>query len=129
MDTSETYIKMCDCPEIQEQWLPKIGVYYQWWDKRYKEVRQAIWTKGCASNRIGFRQKFIWLPRQDQIQKMIGKTELVFCIYQIGSKWGGEIICDRDQIFSVEASSPEQVWLAFCIWATHKKVWDEDIWK
>ena len=34
MDTSELYIKMCDCPEIQEQWEPESG---DWIADKYQD--------------------------------------------------------------------------------------------
>ena len=102
MDTSEIYTKQCDCPEVQE---------------------------ACAKQMKGYSPTHgLWKPTQDMIQEMLGRTDLAFCIYQLENGWGGEIYQDREQVFSVEADSPEQVWLSFYMLEKHKKIWDGEKW-
>ena len=58
MDTSETYIKMCDCPEIQEL-MPRVHSQHEF----YK------------TGDIVMKKPFVWLPRQDQLQEMVLESE------------------------------------------------------
>jgi len=140
MDIPKTYIRMCNHPLIQGQWLPKIGVYYQWWDRQYKEVRQAIWTKDCSYNLVGFREGFIWLPTQGQIQEMINycSTNFICGIYDWFIEIGGE---EKEFSPSSSLNSPspksasektgttyEQLWLAFYMHEYHKLIWDGTEW-
>ena len=72
MDTSKEYIKMCDCEEIQKNWSPVVGDFC--WDTiskmnyilQYKDYELAK-----KEGRISAIEGCIWLPRQDQSQKMI----------------------------------------------------------
>ena len=57
MDMSETYQKMCDCEEVQNQW------------RRFSvDVSQDSLVWGGESER---NHDMLWLPRQDQIQEML----------------------------------------------------------
>jgi len=130
-DTSEVYVRMCDHSLIQEQWIPEFKEYYQWWDVRFKEIRRAVWTNKDDFILNDYRKEFIWLPLQHQIQEMMGKTDLAYCLYQddIGDEWGGELYRDRDQIFAIEADSPEQLWLAFYMQEKQKLKWSGTKWE
>lgn len=73
MDTSKEYIKMCDCPEIQNLKSLEQG---NWFQKTYDDeswiVCQGQYTD---SVHIGdFKDedyKITWLPRQDQLQDFL----------------------------------------------------------
>ena len=68
MDTSETFIKMVDCPEIQELWNPQKGDLYVYWEvgPEYK-VHLLHRPAGYFKKYEAYR----WLPRQDDLEKMI----------------------------------------------------------
>ncbi len=75
MDTSETYIKMCDCPEIQGQ-IPISRA----WGNPYYEAHNFIADRydGHLFNEDdGYYypaadvDAIVWLPRQDQLQEMV----------------------------------------------------------
>ena len=74
MDTSIEYIKMCErAEEIQEKWKPTIGDFY--WDKRYERtgiIQAGDIVEEHIENITEFRHEFIFTPRQDQLQAMIG---------------------------------------------------------
>ena len=97
MDKNETYIKMCNCPEIQNKWKPKVG------DKTDKGIIISIaYNESSPSNsdcyfdnskgiaKIGVYVKYnknwqwlskeeaIWLPTQEQLQKMLIKAKVWF---------------------------------------------------
>lgn len=101
MDTSPEYVKMCDCPEIQSRWKPKVGDYMWrkctvfgdeldrtlWPDDKREEViilhyKSEVDGYYSAVNTDGNERIFnsmeemnkstcIWLPRQDQLQEMV----------------------------------------------------------
>jgi len=74
MDTSETYIKMCEkADEIQEGWKRSYGDYYLWKYRTGKYSRYHI--NPCLYDIPGYHPKSrqnIWLPRQDQLQTASG---------------------------------------------------------
>lgn len=139
MDTTETYIKMADCPEIQElspfnrkaiQWIEvgswyaegvsegdivcfgSIGADYKW----YKEHRN---------------KQVIWLPRQDQLQEMIKSEDENLVEFRERIICGFSAWCEvlrmtndfRDYL------SMEQLWLAFVMKEKYNKVWNGEDWK
>jgi hypothetical protein len=77
MDTSKEYIKMCEkVPKIQEQ-MGHDGDYYYWSvDNKshisYTEHFEDYIVKHPEQWDFLRGRKVIWLPRQDQLQEMIG---------------------------------------------------------
>jgi len=133
MDTSETYIKMCDCPEIQ-QWerhciFPREGDLFACITLGHKDapVELVIGTTPPRAdkkdNRDLFKGKYwVWLPRQDQIQEMIyphqdGIAYLTCELYG----W-----LQRQRKY--QPKSMEQLWLALYMHEKHNKVWDGEKW-
>ena len=95
MDTSGDYIKMCEqATEVQEAWLSSHGDYYLW---RYKTGRYGHWhinpvMWGLPGRRRRLSRQNIWLPRQDQLQKMIYTPQPVgygydLCISIVMNEW------------------------------------------
>ena len=148
MDTSKEYIKMCDCPEIQEQWKPiegdsfsflsepKLIKDYEIWalEKRelsdIEEWNKIIKTMGnhFVDHFVEARDCFVWLPHQDQIQEMMGKDY----------KNTLDMLCDFYAVITVDQPtgfqqmfevSMEQLWLVFYMHEKHKKTWDGKQWK
>ena len=134
MDTSETYIKMCDCDEIQEQRVKveyiakqmKQGDYY--WTKCFQKVELAD-SQGATYTGQEIFGNIIWLPTQSQLQAMV-KPEHVLS----ETVW---YVCRLHEwiLEQVRASYPphiftsmEQLWLAFVMKELHGKVWDGEKW-
>lgn len=121
MDNSKTYIKMCDCQEIQKL-SPR---------KRYTTDLYSL--DGEISTYDQYRQdevyyNAIWLPRQDQLQEMLnyGMTELVcglFIFYKDNNTF--EINLDG---YPRSFTSMEQLWLAFVMKERFNKTWDGEKW-
>ena len=114
MDFTETYIKMCDHPKIQDKWDKKDNEY----SISYKN--KDIWI----SHEGNFTYKAeIWLPRQDQIQEMFN--------------WKAGSLIDRFHWFLFEANHPmkwdvfsmEQLWLIYYMHEKHNLIWDGEKWK
>ena len=129
MDTSETYVKMCDCPEIQKQ-------------KPEGSQGEFIYCEGKAYQEMDDRPltPFIWLPRQDQLQEMLGAAStarlwLAFSEFMnppppvIGKNWRGkEKYSELSWCPTVFFSTWEQLWLAFVMKKKHNKVWNGERW-
>jgi len=117
MDTSETYIKMCDCPEIQ-------GLR-PFRDDYYCELREGIVRYGdFVSSTNG--ATLIWLPRQDQLQIMVGDFDAGFIDWWY---WRNAVYPHMQNPFSKEKfTSFEQLWLAFVMKEKFNKVWDGEKW-
>jgi len=136
MDCSPEYIKMCNCPEIQQ----------------YKVHRQTdmYLHKGIDGDEVmaGYNLTYvansIWLPRQDQLQEMVSLDSLkerhwwykgislTECLI-----WGMVDFVDagtHDYIFCMKGYakqfiSMEQLGLAFCMAEKYNKCWDGESWK
>ena len=146
MDKSETFIKMCDCPEIQEDHEYTDGNYVAYirgrngWAWAFNGTPQVELYYGghyFDDNKI----EFCWLPRQDDLQKMveevIGKTHFVFrfnefvessylpITHQLAYTYFANLDDDkRDTVVSME-----QLWLAFVMKEKYNKVWTNNEWR
>jgi hypothetical protein len=97
MDTSETYVNMCEkAVEIQE--LSPSSEMKNWWSPK---------------------DPGIWLPRQDQLQEMVG--EKIENNYSITKRFLRFIPGNPE-------SSMEQLWLAFVMKEKFNKTWDGENW-
>jgi len=161
MDTSETYIKMSDCPEVQNHRKPKIekmkdGRWHYGWDLEngdfiatkdmYEKEERRIEVKGTTiyspsfySTRkdanidistVGFDEgdgyktkRFIWLPTQSQIQKMMGIKDG----YDFFHGFVNKVFTNENYPY-YRNKSPEQLWLAFYMHEKHQKTWDGEKW-
>ena len=109
MDTSETYAKMCNCPEIQGKWAILMDV-----NPRPATDVHDYSTYIISENR---GLECVWLPRQDQIQDMIG------CV-------AGNHVNIMEQFVKADYFlTLEQKWLAFYMKENHNKVWDGKEWE
>lgn len=91
MDLSKEYIAMCNVPEIQDNYsIPKAGDFisvgeigieivldYEVRDFTIDDERQGLVVICDTEGLIEYRKgSFIWLPRQDQLQEMIGGDQV-----------------------------------------------------
>ena len=126
MDTSKTYIQMCDYPEIQD--LRKHEE--DWFDGDFHVYRHTI-DVACIHHYFEFQcfksNSSIWLPTQAQLQGMITGDLFGWEFEAIDSK-------DRLEFFYEFASgqdrdkSMEQLWLAFVMKEKFNKQWDGEKW-
>lgn len=79
----ETYIKQCDCPEIQGQWEPKEGdKYIKKWTVVPEIPDQPDYV--CVpyflrdNAQTIHKPSFVWLPRQEDIINMLPKRTTWF---------------------------------------------------
>ena len=145
MDTSETYIKMCEkAEEIQNDYNKD---NWKEWDYCYCELMKKIvvisgyevdagyyghglgWdnkligqTEGCEG-----QGKHIWLPRQDQLQEMLSQHSLwskTLAFEFFLRKEGSYDI----KSYAFQFTSMEQLWLAFVMEEKYNKVWNGENW-
>ena len=142
MDTSETYIKMCEkVEEIQllrreehnmntRKWQPgdfwcHIGLRPDNFVFIVPDVKDA-WDN--IPEYIHHPRECIWLPRQDQLQEMIdweGKYNLVF----VGSPQNiGLRVNKLTSYYDLRFSSMEQLWIAFMMKENYNKIWNGEDW-
>ena len=129
MDTSKTYIEMCNCPEIQKVWETQDGDVFAeegGWDGDTELVMGIAFD--CDDTFYSQPDgDALWLPRQDQLQEMLPLEARSYL---------GPI---RDFAFENEMnfsgvrnvfvfSSMEQLWLAFVMKEKHDKVWNGEEW-
>ncbi len=126
MDTSETYIKMSDCEEIQSRWIPSNGDF----TLRFKHNRGIVEVHHNRELTAYFdKSDYIWLPRQDQLQEMVVQ-------YPDDEPW---VTFTSLRDFVMEApitrsrnteqfKSWEQLWLAFVMKEKWNKTWDGEHW-
>lgn len=139
MDTSETYIKMCDCEEIQElrphKNYPKYEdgdvLFAHWPDGtsypvEKRERRISMYT--ILGNNPDCYSKAIWLPHQDQLQEIVGYKGLPYLLTQAFERSvnGGE--CNYTWNNGEHFTSMEQLWLAFVMKEKFNKKWNGTEW-
>ena len=100
MDTSETYIKMCDTSEIQGA-RPATP----WSEKEFYTYRDG--------------SILVWLPRQDQLQVLLGLSVFnLLCSFRDFIEFG------KSPSYAANFTSMEQLWLALTMKERFSKVWD-----
>ena len=133
MDTSEKYIRMCDCPEVQGQFRANEGdwLYCTCGDIEHYPGGYGINVITTGDADIGNMdlkesESDVWLPRQDQIQGMLEedwqKTCVHFVRYVTNDFAPNTIFYTRRD----EIGSMEQLWLAFYMHEKHGKIWDDE---
>ncbi len=128
MDTSEQYIKMSDCEEIQEH-MWRFGDYYI--DKMehiYIHSEAEMWLLHKCRDNDGGKMP-IWLPRQDQLQEMVWDKLGDYCTNKISSlSWGVYSFYLHNEESPIP-DSMEQLWLAFVLKERWNKTWDGEKWE
>jgi len=132
MDTSKEYIKMSDCPEIQEKWWADVGDFYFIRDRLCRPTNVVDVYDGKGYALLPRDANYGWLPRQDQIQEMMGdllskRVEYQQCCYCLVER--AYRFADSDFCNLPIGSSMEQLWLAFYMWEKHKKIWGKNGWE
>jgi len=138
MDKSKEYIKMCDCPEIQDgkwkdgtggTWISEnvmvasccygVGDFY--YNKDFEALNEC---SHCGHKRVYTEKtKSIWLPRQDQLQEMVTNFN-IYNTTEDFSKWVN--IAFRS---AVNWGSLEQMWLSYVMNKKYNKTWNGKKWE
>ena len=129
MDTSKTYIRMCEkAEEIQK--LREDNIYYEqdYTAEYYGDNQFGVPYHQQNMSVIASPRTPIWLPRQDQLQAML-KAEMGLwvmldriCQFQKGFFAKP----NTEERYEPDAESMEQLWLAFAMFELYQKVWDNE---
>ena len=128
MDFSKQYIKMCkEAKEIQE-------IYQNTFKKEDNEVNNILegWYVYNGKNVILLHnneffisdlkdelKKYIWLPRQDQLQAIITTNKYFrFSLIELFYHFANKNV--------PKFTSMEQLWLAYVMYIKYKKIWDNE---
>jgi len=127
MDKTEQYFKMCDCFEIQgyrkkQKDFQKGDVLANFYLGSYSKPILSDVIIFEKFSEIKNRLLVIWLPHQDDIQKMIIKEKFG----DFSAHW--DMCIDIPVQFVVknpnlELSSMEQIWLSCYMLSIHRKIW------
>jgi len=152
MDNSKTYIKMCNCAEVQEKYVIESRNFHGC--TKCLEVTNLDYTGcpvcscktivngSCFAQVIPDDAYHIWLPRQDQLQEIIGQyyalqDEIVYSSFYIEAAflcfvaWMNEQYCDEAYVCvpTNVFDSGEKLWLAFVMEEKFGKRWLDDKWE
>ena len=128
MDTSETYIKMCDCKEIEKNHNWAEGDYCvfrrdyiqgHWCIFRGQVILYASGGVDDIIDKVGG----IFLPRQDQLQEMVDSPAIEWLIDKFWY-WARE-----QHNVSPTLNTMERLWLAFVMKERYNKEWSGKEWK
>lgn len=129
MDTSKEYIEQCDCPEIQEKWKSEVGDKYCRVFKdapgRLNDVRSYVATVPATVLKECKNFKYIWLPRQDQLQEMHemdGDRLDVHSYFNLFNKYQMNTVPPKN-------ASAEKLMLMFLMNELHNKEWRDGEWQ
>jgi len=122
MDILKTYIKMSDHPLIQEHWKPRKGDYVLQRDGLFRPIGESYIYSGGGFGLLPVQVNYCWLPRQDEIQEMIG---LEYTTPDAGSL---QELTDFALDYNYNLDSMEQLWLAFYMHEKHELIWDGAKW-
>jgi len=131
MDTSKEYIEMCEVAEIQKLWEATNG---DWFVAEYTiwNIGQSVLSESkdplatmVQKRQIGMTisDPMIWLPRQDQLQKMVNENNLTALLQDFIS-W-----LSKQCNLPMHNTSMEQLWLAFVMKEKYNKTWDGKEWE
>jgi len=128
MDISPEYVKMCEKAEEIQELTPNYTTFHKPYILSGEESNSPFVITASATEVFacekGGECKNIWLPRQDQLQEMLGKplNELLDSFLE----WEDDayfLLRKRDRFTSME-----QLWLAFVMKEKYGKTWDGENW-
>ncbi len=134
MDISGKYVEMCEkAEEIQKLWRFENGDYLCLKVDKIPYVHTTC-CEGCKWEIEN--EENIWLPRQDQLQKMISNKCIIkwepekypLHLSAILEEYIDERIDDWDAQ-SWQPDSMEKLWLLFVMEKEYNKVWNGTSWK
>ncbi len=143
MDTSETYIKMCDCEEIQKH-KPDMGIVPPTNEDTFIGKYGCYWVGDY--DWVEQHSRYIWLPRQDQLQEMLLPDvlsimhlahnfsefvlpyELAETLSKRRDHWTALAEMTKNRQYICQSTSMEQLWLAFVMKEKYNKIWDGEGW-
>lgn len=144
MDTTEKYISMCvEATEIQEGYEPQIGDYavraceynsYNVGLVAWRYEQHNLWWMlldgwdgiTLKNGQSDFYEKLLWIPRQDQLQKLAKTCECndPLCLNIDFAGFLRDLPCPAPE----GSDSFEQLWMSFMMKIRYNKIWDGKSW-
>ena len=125
MDQTETYIKMADCPEIQDKHKRQVGDWVAHIDDDGNWSASPITL--VMPTFMGYYDNMVWLPLQGQLQEMlpefIAKSGFVPSVAQHFA----DFVCS-DKLYPFPFDTFEQSWLAYVMFELYHKLWNGEEW-
>ncbi len=140
MDTSEKYIKMCEkAEEIQREWKPnkvdaviikllrdESGLFrlpsgIQYLERKQPDPYTGWHMVGSDPNIHYMFKRFIWLPRQDQLQEILQYRNQSYLLDRCNEFV--EDLWEQGNRLAEPETSMEVYWLAFVMDEKYGKVW------
>lgn len=144
MDIRGQYIKMCDCPQIQDGWEPKVGDFV--YGNRGIYIVRCNYIQGHLVCRVHHNMAYdgiykaeyncaidnlIWLPRLDQLIEMLPKNQGYHILYiaddAVGNKmWHFSSI--GDEVNEIWETTHEQAVIQGVMYNLHGLKWNGEKW-
>lgn len=123
MDTSERYITMCQkAYDLHDLWHPQNGdFFYEPNGRNHPEFCVSVWSSG--SKQCENTKNKTWLPRQDQLQKMVVVGNLHDMGYAVR-----RVDWNAVDDYWVQLKSLEQFWLSYAMVDLYNKLWNGTEW-
>ena len=116
MDKTEEYVIMCEkSEEIQKEKHRILDMFYS------VNVPEHDADGNCWFNRDN--KKTVWLPRQDQLQKLTGIESIPTLLSQFN-----KFVFTNVKYLSKFIDSCEKLWIAFVMKTRYNKIWDGKDW-
>lgn len=127
MDFSPEFVEMCrQAKEIQAQWKPQIGDFYEGYRCNVICTQELITAITADIREHKADSWVVWLPRQDQLQAMIPENRPVL-LQKLYEFYNHFRVKDGSPIFRV-TSGWEQLWLCFAMHELYKLQWNGSDW-
>ena len=127
MDTSETYIKMCEKAEeiqLKHRWQSEdhgidcVGTPFV-----YCFACERLIGGPCPE----YYRDSVWLPRQDQLQGMLPEFKAKSGFVPSVAQHFADFVCS-DKLYPFPFETFEQSWLAYVMFELYHKVWNGQEW-
>ena len=120
MSFTDNYMRMCGgAKEIRDGWTSQLGDYYINLDSEVSLI-----TSRGGSYPGYHRVPPIWLPRQDQLQRMVQRFVSPARLLDL---FAGYIEEQGEEIYDA-GYSLEELWLMYLMSKTHNKTWNGEDW-
>lgn len=140
MQVTKNYIEMCEqAEEIQKLWEPKKGDWLYWEvDKSVKLIITLHMIEAIKRFRtipIHYTDNLeyhIWLPTQEQLQKLMPKTDIISLVEFIRNaelRYHDKFDKNTVGYFTGTFETLNELWLAFVMKERWGKIWVDGVWK
>lgn len=152
MDTSITYIEMCEAAEaVQNMKHNQQITSGDFWTYRDQEragkvikAKEDVYVRlpNCSSlypfghgidhnwSYTFNKEEMIWLPKQDQIQAMVktkdGETWPIYYLFHEMFEWLPKNGTVAEGKGDFPADSGEKIWLAYFMFRKYKQIWNQE---